>query len=97
MKFIPFGRHGEFAAKDFLVSMLRTSPAGQDLGEMRDRLKVLKKLESAPPEGATLEDGEHATLMRVLNGRRDFAITSGDIIEIADAVLNAKEPATSVT
>jgi len=54
MKFIPFKTYGNVESRTFLIDMLLTSPPGQTLGQMRERLKVLTKIESAPAEGVTL-------------------------------------------
>lgn len=93
MKLIPLAQHGPLHARTVLIDLLKTAPAGQTLGDMRARLKVLKKLETAK-DSVTLEDAEHQTLVAMLNSRSDFVVTSEDIISIVDAVFDAKEPKT---
>lgn len=92
MKFVPFQKFGKFDTRTFLLDMLRSAPAGQSIGQMRERLNPLNALEAAGPDGATLEDAEHVTLMGVINARQDFAITSADLIALVDSVAAAKAP-----
>lgn len=92
MKFIPFKIYEQLNTRDFLSGIVKTSPAGQTVGEMRVRLKVLNALTNAPPDGVQLEDAQHATLLKVLNSRDDFGITSADVVAIVDDVVDAKEP-----
>jgi hypothetical protein len=94
MKFVPFIQHADIAdTRTFLSSLVETTPAGQTVGEMRERLELLKKIKAAPGEGATLENAEHATLVRILNTRNDFGICKEGIIAVVDAVIAAKAPA----
>lgn len=92
MKFVPFAKHGPIESRAFLLQMLLQSPAGQTIGQMREKQKVVDVLEAAGPEGAVLEDAQHAALLATLNGRSDFIVTSKDIIAIVDSVAEAKAP-----
>ena len=90
MKLVRLAKHGALDARDFLITIVESSPGGQTIGEMRKRLAVVKKLRAADGDTVKLEDDEHTTLLAVLDGRDDFAVTSEDILSIYDAVQDAK-------
>jgi hypothetical protein len=94
MKIIPLGKVGILDTKPFLIQMIESSPAGQTIGQMRERLAVLKALKACPDDATdvSLEDAQHNTLVGVINERRDFAVTSEDIVAVVDAVIAAKAP-----
>lgn len=95
MKFIPFADRGPIDTRAFLTQMVETSPAGQTVGQMRDRLKILKAIQTAPADGVVLEDAQQAILLGIINGRSDFVITSEQIIAIVDSVEQAGPPPTA--
>lgn len=93
MKFVPFATHGQFETRKWLLGALALSPNGQTFGQMRERLKVADKLETAPAEGAVLEDAEHQTLLGVLDGMTNLGISSKDLLAVYDSVKDAGAPA----
>ena len=92
MKFVPFQKYGNIETRQFLRQMVESSPGGQTVGQMRERLKLLKAIDEAPAEGVVLDDSEQGALLQILNTRPDFIITSADIIAIVDSVAEAKAP-----
>lgn len=76
-----------------LASFLRPFDAAQgNLEIMRTRVKIMDKLEAAKDgEFVDLEDAQHSELCNIVR-KPPVNIADKAIIEVADKVLNAKEP-----
>lgn len=90
-KFVPFVKQGLFESRLFYLQMIEASPAGQSIGQMRKRIKIVDKLKEAKKNGVMLDDSEQAELVQVINSRHDFVATSKEVIAAVDALENAKD------
>lgn len=78
-------------AADVLAQLVKAPAPGQgfNLGEMRDRIKVLDKLDAAKKTGfVDLEDAEHATLLGALNAS-SFSLADRGLLDLIDGCMNA--------
>lgn len=88
MKAITLQSEGrKFKPGDILRSVCETAPEGVQIGEMRQRLRILDALDKANGQ-LTLEDADHA-LLRSLLGKFRFAVAHADIVAAIDAVESA--------
>lgn len=84
----------ELKVGHLLMNIVRAAPPGKgfDLVEVRDRFKVYEKIERAVDDHfVDLEDAEHALLKRAIS-EMSYAAATKTVVEIADRVMDAKEP-----
>jgi hypothetical protein len=90
MKAIKLEKFSEMSTKEVLTGILNGLPknsGGANIGEIRYRLGLLEKVESAEDE-LLLEDAEHGRLVDIV-ANFPFGIVHRDLVAIADAIENA--------
>lgn len=84
-------------AADVLLSLVKGTPvgsAGMTVGEMRQRMRLVDRLETeelANFEHADLEDADYEVLKRCVEGG-SYTIADRGLLRVLDAVLDAKAP-----
>jgi hypothetical protein len=88
MKHIPFTKHGTWDTHSLLLMLLRQAPGGINLGQMRERLALLKTIETSKV-AAVVEDKDHKFLCALLEAFPGFAVVDENAVLIADGILQA--------
>lgn len=96
MKLVPLRDTPGLKATDIIRTVIERPSMGAGVAELRARCRVLDALDKAPAGAAslTLEDADHATLAKAVNGFA-FGIATKDLLTIVDDILEAKESAAS--
>jgi hypothetical protein len=94
MKLIPLRNVPGLKATEIVRAVIERPSNGASVSELRARCRVLDALDKALPGAAslTLEDADHATLAKAVNGFQ-FGIATKELLTIVDDILEAKEPA----
>lgn len=83
----------EMKVGHIIVNLIKTPPQGKgfDLAEVRERLKIMDKIEAAIDAFCVdLEDAEHALLKRAFS-EATFIGVDRILIDVADRVMDAKD------
>jgi hypothetical protein len=94
MKLVPLRESPGLKTTEIIRTVIeRPSGNGAGVSELRARCRVLDALDKPPPCVASLilEDADHATLAKAVNGFQ-FGIATKELLAIVDDILEAKEP-----